>query len=53
MTEEHDIIIAYCSYCHDPIYKDEKYIKKKKNSYYHEECWEQKTDSREELNFNK
>lgn len=39
-----------CDYCRSP-FEEEDNIKKTRKYIYHQECWEQKTETKEELNF--
>jgi len=45
-----DDIISWCAYCKDAIYFEDDYVKKK-GQFYHEDCWKQKHNFVEELEF--
>jgi hypothetical protein len=47
---EEEKIIAWCSYCKDPIYEDDDFHKQN-GSMYHTDCWKQEHDIVEELKF--
>ena len=43
-------LIGYCKYCKCAVYQEEEYVKKN-GSVYHLDCYNQKNDRLEELNF--
>jgi len=49
-NEEDKETLGYCSYCKTHVYSDEEYVKKN-GAVLHLECWKQRHNVEEELNF--